>query len=333
MNKLKDKILKNSTVEYTSTLLESKIYTHKDMIPTNVPMINAALSGSIHGGLTPGLTMIAGQSRNFKTGFSLLLASSFLEKYPDGVVLFYDSEFGTTPAYFKTFGVRMESVIHTPVTDIEMLKFDLLRQLTELSRDDHILIIIDSIGNLASKKEIEDTLNQKGTADMTRAKQLKSLFRMTTPYLTIKDIPMIVINHTYREMGMYPKDIVGGGTGGFYSADTVWIVGRQQDKDSDGINGYHFIINVEKSRFVKEKSKIPITVSFENGVHKWSSLFDVAVESGHIVKPKQGWYQLASAPEGTPNFRQADVINKDEFWIQLLKTDLPKWIEEKYKLG
>jgi hypothetical protein len=45
---------------------------------------------------------------------------------------------------------------------------------------------------------------------MTRAKQLKSLFRMVTPHLSLKDIPMAVVNHTYKEIGMFPKDIVGG---------------------------------------------------------------------------------------------------------------------------
>jgi len=335
MSKLKEKILKNTTIEFTSTLLESKLYAHKDMIPTGVPMINVALSGTLTGGLTPGFTMIAGQSRNFKTGFSLLLASAFLSKYKDGVILFYDSEFGTTPSYFKTFGVNMESVIHTPITDIEMLKFDLLQQLNELTRDDHVMIIIDSIGNLASKKEIEDTLNQKAVADMTRAKQLKSLFRMVTPYFTIKDIPLVGVNHTYKEIGMYPKDIVGGGTGSFYSADNIWIVGRQQDKDQDGVAGYNFIINVEKSRFVKEKSKIPITVSYEKGVYKWSGLFEVALETGHIITPKQGWYQLKGVTNDTPNFRRADAIkNGDDFWPRMIaETDFAKCIEERYKLG
>lgn len=334
MNKLKDKILKNTTIEFTASLLESKIYAKKDMISTKVPMINVALSGTIDGGIAPGMTMIAGQSRHFKTGFSLVLASAFLDKYPEGIVLFYDSEFGTTHNYFKKFNVVMESVVHTPITDIEMLKFDLVRQLTELNRDDHVLIIIDSIGNLASKKEVEDTLNQKAVADMTRAKQLKSLFRMVTPYLTLKDIPLIVVNHTYKEMALHPRDIVGGGTGGFYSSDNIWIVGRQQDKNKeDEIQGYHFIINVEKSRYVKEKSKIPITVSYDAGVHKWSGLFDVALESGHIIK-SGAWYKLVNAEEGAVSFRRADIENNDEFWAKMFaETDFPKWIEERYKLG
>jgi hypothetical protein len=133
---------------------------------------------------------------------------------------------------------------------------------------------------------------------------------------------------------MYPKDIVGGGTGGFYSSDNIWIIGRQQEKEKDEIAGYHFIINVEKSRYVKEKSRIPVTVTFDKGVHRWSGLFDVATELGYIVKPKQGWYQLASAPEGTPNFRQADVIDNEDFWLKMIaQTDIAANIQRKYKLG
>ena len=334
---LKDKLIKNSTIDYTSTLTESKIYTKKDMIQTSVPMINVALGGSIDGGLTPGLTMLAGPSKHFKTGFSLLLASAFLKKYEDGVVLFYDSEFGTPQSYFETFGIDLDSVIHTPITDVEELKHDIMKQLKDIERGDKVFILVDSIGNLASKKEVEDALDGKSVADMTRAKQLKSLFRMVTPHLSLKDIPMAVVNHTYKEIGMFPKDIVGGGTGSYYSADNIWILGRQQDKDGSEIAGYHFIINIEKSRYVKEKSKIPITISWEGGINKWSGLFDVALEGEYIVKPKNGWYALVDRETGEiqePNMRAKDIVNNKELWMKMFKeTDFSQYIEKKYKVG
>jgi len=334
---LKDRLIKNSTIDYTSTLTESKIYTKKDMIQTSVPMINVALGGSIDGGLTPGLTMLAGPSKHFKTGFSLLLASAFLKKYEDGVVLFYDSEFGTPQSYFETFGIDLDSVIHTPITDVEELKHDIMKQLKDIERGDKVFILVDSIGNLASKKEVEDALDGKSVADMTRAKQLKSLFRMVTPHLSLKDIPMAVVNHTYKEIGMFPKDIVGGGTGSYYSADNIWILGRQQDKDGSEIAGYHFIINIEKSRYVKEKSKIPITISWEGGINKWSGLFDVALEGEYIVKPKNGWYALVDRETGEiqePNMRAKDIVNNKELWMKMFKeTDFSQYIEKKYKVG
>ena len=153
---LRERLIKNSTIDLTSTLLDSKIFFKKDMIPTSVPMINVALSGSVDGGITPGLTMLAGPSKHFKTGFALLMASSFLKKYKDGIILFYDSEFGTPQSYFETFNIPFDSVIHTPITDVEELKFDIMAQLKELTREDKIMIVIDSIGNLASKKEVEE---------------------------------------------------------------------------------------------------------------------------------------------------------------------------------
>lgn len=336
---LKEKLINNSTISYTSTLTDSKIYSKKDMISTPVPMINVALSGQIDGGITPGLTMLAGPSKHFKTGFALLLASSFLKKYSDGVILFYDSEFGTPQSYFKSFDIPFESVVHTPITDVEELKFDIMKQFKSLDRNDHIMVIVDSIGNLASKKEVEDALEGKAVADMTRAKQLKSLFRMITPHLSIKDIPMVVVNHTYKEIGMFPKDIVGGGTGAYYGADNIWIIGRQQEKDksTNEIDGYHFVINVEKSRYVKEKSKIPISLTYEGGINKWSGLFDIALEGNFIAKPKNGWYCIVDRETGElkePNMRAADIMNNKEFWSNMFKnTDFAKYIENTYKIS
>lgn len=334
---LKDRLIKNSTIDYTATLTDSKIYGKKDMIPTRVPMINVALSGQIDGGLTPGLTVLAAPSKHFKTAFSLLMAAAFLKAHPNGIILFYDSEFGTPESYFTSFGVPLESVVHSPITDIEQLKFDVMQQLQELKRGDEVMIIVDSVGNLASKKEVEDALKQSSAADMTRAKQLKSLFRMVTPHLTLKDIPMVVVNHVYMTQEMFSKPVVSGGTGIYYSADNIWIIGRQQDKDDKELLGYHFIINIEKSRYLREKSKIPITVGFDSGINKWSGLLDLALEGKFIVKPKQGWYARVDQETGEisgKNYRAADIVDNGDFWKTIFEeTNFANWIKNKYSLG
>ena len=330
-----DKIKKNSSIKDSAILAKSKFFNAKDMIPTAVPIINVALSGKLDGGLTPGLTMWAGPSKHFKTAFSLLMAKSYLDKYPDAALLFYDSEFGTPQSYFDSFGIDTERVLHTPLTDIEQLKFDIMAQLTQLERGDKLIIVIDSIGNLASKKEVEDALAEKSVADMSRAKQVKSLFRMVTPHLSLKDIPMVVVNHTYMEICMFPKAIVGGGTGSYYSADNIFIIGRQQEKDGTEVTGYNFIINVEKSRYVKEKSKIPVSVSFDGGISTWSGLLDLAIESKHVVKPKNGWYQRVDS-DGVieeKNYREKDTDTKD-FWMPILKQkSFRDFIENKYRVA
>ena len=331
---LLDKIKKNSTIKDSAILSKSKFFTEKDMVTTGVPMINVALSGRLDGGLIPGLTMWAGPSKHFKTAFSLLMAKSYMDKYPEAVLLFYDSEFGTPVKYFETFGIDMDRVLHTPLTDIEQLKFDIMQQLQDVNRGDKLIIILDSIGNLASKKEVDDALEGKSVADMSRAKQIKSLFRMVTPHLNIKDISMVVVNHTYKEIGMIPKDIVGGGTGSYYSADNIYIIGRQQEKDGTEVVGYNFIINVEKSRYVKEKSKIPISVSFDGGISKYSGLLDLAIESGHVVKPTNGWYAKVNQDTGeVGDKKRYNDTQTAEFWNDILSTDSFKtFVRKKYEI-
>ena len=332
---LLDKIKKNSTIKDSSILSKSKFFTEKDMISTSIPMVNVALSGRLDGGLTPGLTMWAGPSKHFKTAFSLLMAKSYMEKYEDSVLLFYDSEFGTPQSYFNTFSIDTDRVLHTPITDIEQLKFDIMKQLESIERGDRVMIVVDSIGNLASKKEVEDALDQKSVADMSRAKQVKSLFRMVTPHLTLKDIPMVVVNHTYKEIGMFPKDIVGGGTGSYYSADNIFILGRQQEKDGTEITGYNFIINVEKSRYVKEKSKIPIAVSFEGGIQKYSGLLDVALEGNFVTKPSNGWYAKVNQETGEiGDKKRFSDTQTEEFWSELLKDEkFKEYVRKKYEIA
>jgi RecA/RadA recombinase len=325
-----DKLKKNSKISQTDILSDSKFFTEQDMVQTDVPMVNVALSGSISGGITPGMTVLAGPSKHFKTSFALLMASAFLKEKKDGVILFYDSEFGSPQSYFEEFDVDTDRVLHTPVANVEELKFDLVNQLEQLTREDNVMIVIDSIGNLASKKELEDALNEKSVADMSRAKALKGLFRMVTPYLTMKNVPLVAVNHTYKEIGLFPKDVVGGGTGIYYSADNIWIIGRQQDKQGTEIKGYHFVINVDKSRYVKEKSKIPISVSWEGGVQRYSGLLDVALAGGYVVKPSNGWYSVNGDEK---KVRQADTLQK-EFWTPIFEeTDFADFIKKQYSIG
>ena len=330
-----DKLKKNSKIKTTEVLADSKFFNEKDMVATDVPMVNVALSGSVDGGVSPGLTVLAGPSKHFKTSFALLMASAYLKAKKDAIILFYDSEFGSPQSYFQQFGIDPARVLHTPVANVEELKFDLINQLEEIDRKDDVIVVIDSIGNLASKKELEDAINEKSVADMSRAKALKGLFRMCTPYLTMKNIPMLAVNHTYQEIGLFPKAVVSGGTGIYYSADNIWILGRQQDKKGTEVQGYHFVINVEKSRYVKEKSKIPITVSWDGGVRSYSGLLDVALAGGYVVKPSNGWYATVDMETGEIGGKvRYDQTLEKEFWDPIFdNTDFKDFIKKQYSIG
>lgn len=337
MSSLLERMLKTGSTKSSAVLASSSFFNTKETIPTDLPILNIAFSGSLDGGLLPGLTVIAGMSKTFKTMLSLYAMKAYLDKYKDGIALLYDSEFGITPEYIESFQIDINRVIHIPIKDVEELKFDIVQKLDEIDKKDKVFIMIDSIGNLASKKELEDAQNEKSVADMSRAKSLKSLFRIITPYLTTRGIPCLAINHVYQEMGLYPKAIVSGGTGIMYSANTVFIISKSQEKEGTELAGWKFTINIEKSRYVKEKSKLPFTVMYEDGIQKWTSIFDLAIESGHVIKPKVGWYQLVDPATGEiseKSYRQADVVHNDEYFEALIKNDDFKlFVERKFKLA
>jgi len=334
MPSIMDKLKKNSKLD-SDIITKSKYYGKKDMSPTDVPMLNVALSGSVEGGLSPGVTILAGPSKHFKTSFALKIASAYMKQHEDAVMLFYDSEFGSPQSYFEMFGIDMERVLHCPITNIEELKFDITNQLEEIKKDDKVIIVVDSLGNLASKKEVEDALNEKAVADMTRAKQLKSVFRIITPHLSMKDIPFIGIAHTYDTQEMFSKKVVSGGTGLYYSADDIWILGRRQNKEGTSIVGYDFVINVEKSRYVREKSIIPISVSWEGGVDAYSGLLDVALAGQFVVKPSNGWYSKVDQETGEvedKKYRAKELTA--EFWSDILASNnFKEFVEENFKIN
>ena len=192
-----EKLKKNSTIKDSSVLATSKFFTKKDLITTPIPALNVALSGRLDGGLSPGLHLFCGPSKHFKSLFCLILAKAYMDKYPEAVLVFYDCEFGTPEAYYDSIGLDKSRILHTPIMNMEEFKFDVINHLQNLSRGDKVIFVIDSLGNMSSKKEIEDAIDGKSVQDMSRAKQMKSIFRMITPYLVKFDIPMVAVNHIY----------------------------------------------------------------------------------------------------------------------------------------
>lgn len=331
-NGLLEKLMTNTNSDMISLIENSSFFNDIKLIPTEVPILNIAFSGKVDGGFHGGFHTIAGPSKHFKSSIALILAKAFQDYHKDGFVDFKDSEGGITIDYLKTFKIDTKRVLHSFVTKIEKLKSIMVPQLDSLEKDDHVMFLIDSIGNLSSNREYENALEGKVAADMTRAKELKSFTRLINGELKIKNIPCIAINHSYQTLELYSRTVVGGGTGLVYSSDNIWIIGRQQIKGDDGIEGWNFTITIDKSRLVKEKSKFNITVMHNGGIQKYSGLAEIAEELG-VIK------EINISRSKGYEFKDIQVLKEnvnthDEFWQRVFnESDFKKLVEEKYKLG
>lgn len=313
-----DRLLKSTAKGVRDAILEeSEFYTRgsETVVTTPIPTYNIALSGDIKGGLTPGITIFAGESGSGKTVLSWVAAKAFQTKFPDGVVLFYDSEGGTPPDYLRALGLDTARIIHIPIFNVEELKFDLVQRLEAIERSDRVFVLVDSLGLLASKKEVEDAVNEKSVADMSRAKAIRSMFRVILPHVTAKGVYTVFINHAYAEVGtMFPKQILGGGTAVKLVANTAIIFSKSQEKDGTDLAGFNVHLNIFKSRYIKEKSRLSMLLRFDGGFDQFSGIIDLGVESGMIVVPSKGYYQIVDGDtgeliEGGKKFRRKDIEN------------------------
>lgn len=333
------KLKKNSKLMGADVLSDSKFYDENRLsqiqCPTQIPMINVALSGKPNGGLSPGILMIAGDSKHFKTGFMLECAKGFQEKHEDGIILFYDSEKGAPIDYFKTRNINMDMVFHSPIMNIEELKFDVVKQVDLLVGEGvPVMIMVDSIGMLPSIREVQNAENENSAADMTRAKELASLFRILTPKLAFGDIPMVVINHTYDSMDGKGAKTVSGGKKIYLATDDVWIIGRRQVKDGPELTGFQFVLNIDKSRCCIEKTKIFIDSTFEEGININSGLLDEAQDLGYVELG--AWCKRMDWDTGemSSGLRRKDLIKDDEWFARLLEDeDFINHLKEKYTLS
>lgn len=337
MSSIIQRLKQNSILKGADVLSKSTHFDTSNAVSTPYPALNIILSGKPDGGFNKGLIIIGAPRAHFKTSIGLKMIKAYLDKYEDGVCIFYDSEYGGSMDYMTSHGIDTDRVLHSPIDSIESLKFDIVRQLDEIEPNEHVIFFIDSIGMLASNKEATDALNQKVVGDMTKAKELASLARLITPKLNAKGLTCIAINHVYKDISsMYGGTINSGGEKLQYAANIIIQITKSQEKEGKELLGFSFRLVADKSRFIREKTAIPLVVTFDGGIQKWSGMFDLAIQLQWIVAPKQGWYQAVNPHTNTPFFegnkRRKELENDDEFWNELLTAGFSDDIQKHFSL-
>jgi RecA/RadA recombinase len=255
-----------------------------NFIGTGIYILNALLSKSILKGGIQGnrITAIAGPS---STGKSFLCYNICREAQMDGYsVIYIDTEFSIQLEDMVNYGIdtspeKLQLVRASKVEDIKMMLAQLLGELKDMKKDGHevdkFMIVIDSAGQLASNKEVDDAKEGKLKADMTRAKAIKSLFRIINADLGYLDIPCLVTNHTYSDMGLFPKEVMSGGTGLVYSASTIVMLSKAKYKTGNentdlslGQSGLVVTAKSEKNRLA-QPAKVKFLIDFEKGCNPY----------------------------------------------------------------
>lgn len=262
----------------------------KDYIDTGSYSFNALLSGDIHGGIPDNKIIgIEGDPSTGKTFFCLGIAAAFLAKNPKALVFYFDSEQALTSEIIIARGLDPARVAVLPVATIEdfrhqsVLMVDSYLETPEAERPP-VLMVLDSLGNLSSRKEIADTAEGKDTRDMTKAQVIKAAFRVLTIKLGIAHIPLLVTNHLYSVIGAYvPTKAASGGTGLLYNASIIVRLTKKKDKDSENdIVGNIIKCTLQKSRQTKEFKAVEVQLNYDTGLNRYYGLTELGIDHGII---------------------------------------------------
>jgi len=305
-------------------------------IDTGSYVLNAVLSGSLYGGV-PGnkVTAFAGESATGKTFFVLGVVKNFLDSDPTNCVVYYDTEAAVTRSMMEQRGVDTARVIISEPDTIQKFKNHGLRMIEAYEKQPEdkrpkIMFILDSLGQLSTTKEMEDSLEGNDTKDMTKAAQIKAAFRVLTLKLAKAGIPLLVTNHVYEKVGSYvPTKEISGGSGLRYAASTIAMLSKKKEKDGDEIVGNIITVKMFKSRLSKENQQASVLLTYSKGLDRYYGLLELA-EKYEIFKKVSTRYEL---PDGKKVFGKEINNNPEQYYTKEVLERLEIAVNKEFRYG
>ena len=263
--------------EYGETLDKSTISEIDHYIPTGNFHLNACLTGSLFGGYPNNRAVaLAGPSG---TGKTYLILNAIKQAQKQGYsIIFYDSENAVDKNLVEKFGIDPKTFRYEPCNTVQEFRSSvtaitdvLIEQKKKGIALPKIMVVLDSAGNLATQKEIDDAKTGSSKADMTRAKLLKSTFRIIMTQFGICKIPFLFTNHTYQTQDLFSRQVGGGGTGPEYAASIILFLGKAKLKEGIEQTGIIVTAKPNKNRFAKP-TPIKFHISFNKGMNPYVGL-------------------------------------------------------------
>jgi len=288
-------------------------------IDTGSYALNALYSGTIYGGMPANkINALAGEEATGKTFFLLGIVKNFLDVNPTAVSIVFESEGSITKEILHSRGVDTKRVLVVPVETIQQFKTQALRVVenhlkTPEKERKPLLLALDSLGMLSTTKEMTDSESGKEVKDMTRTAEIRAAFRVLTLKLSKAKIPLIVTNHVYQTMGMFPTKEMGGGGGLKYAANNIIALSKSKNKDSEGnVTGIIIRCKNLKSRLTKENTESSVLLSYDKGLDRHYGLVDLALEHNIFEKVST----KIKLPDGSTVFEKAIIRNPEKYFTQ-----------------
>ena len=279
-------LIKVTENDFASVVASGIVGDCTTFVDTGSYSLNALLSGSLYGGVPSNkITCLAGSEAVGKTFFALSIAKNYLEQNKTNVIVYFESEGALTSEMVKERGIDPNRFIVLPVATVEEFKTQAIKIIDNMNSDYNIMIFLDSLGNLSTRKEMEDSASGSDKRDMTRAPMIRGTFRTLALKLAKANVPLIITNHTYDKVGsLFPTKEISGGGGIKYAASVIATLARRKYKDGTEVLGNIIKAKLVKGRMTKEESIMEFLLDYEKGLNKYYGLIPLAEKHGIFKK-------------------------------------------------
>ena len=323
--------------EHTTIAAEGKSSAEfSGTIDTGSHVLNAVLSGSIWGGVPNNkITVFAGESATGKTFFVLGVINQFLQTFPDGAVIYFDTESAVTNSMLVDRGIESKRVIKSEPDTIQKFRHTAIQILDKYIEQDvderkPMMMVLDSLGQLSSTKEIEDTAKGEETRDMTKAQILKATFRVLNLKLSKAQVPLLVCNHVYDVVGSYvPMKEMSGGSGLKYSASTIAFLTKKKERDGTDVVGNIIKVKMQKSRLSKENKEVECLLTYDKGLDRYYGLIDIGVDAG-LFRMVSNRVEL---PDGKKIYAKKIYADPKEYFTVELMQKIEDYCGKEFQYG
>ena len=272
-------------------------------IDTGSYVLNAIISGSLHGGIPKGrVTMLAGESM---TGKSLFVMKILAAAQKEGLIpVIFDTENAIDPEGAERLGLDVKNVKYVPCISIEQTRNALYKFLTSIKEkglEGKFIVAIDSLGNLQSELSLSRMGKDSTSADMgTNARAMKTLMQTCTNLGAVTQTTILCTNHVYdNPAALFPsieKNMPGGKSCVYLPSVTVQLARKPMKSDGGktmdgetavGQKSYAGIIIralTRKNRFIKQYLEGEMYLSFASGLDRYYGLIDLAVGLGAVIQ-------------------------------------------------
>ena len=338
MNDFLSDLVKTLGDEHTTIASDEKSSAEfSGTVDTGSYVLNAVLSGSIYGGVPNNkVTVFAGETATGKTFFVLGVVSQFLQTNPQGSVMYFDTESAVTNEMMQSRGIDTRRVIKSEPDTIQKFRHTALQTIDfhigqDKSERKPMMLVLDSLGQLSSTKEILDTAAGEETRDMTKAQILNATFRVLNLKLSKAGIPLLVCNHVYDVVGSYyPTKEMSGGSGLKYSASTIAMLSKRKERDSaKEVVGNIIKVKMEKSRLSKENKEVEVLLTYDKGLDRYYGLLDLGVDAG-IFKKLSNRIEL---PDGTKHYASKIYESPDQYLTSDIMEKIERYANKEFQYG